>query len=149
MATLVRQVSTSHCVVAHISGPIQQFYLVSLYFQFSKLIAHYAQQLTAALECVRFDRVIIGADVNRVSPIWSEKTTTSDSNGHCFKDVIQAANLVPLNKPGNLCTHISDNKDIDITLVSPKLFDKVINWRVMEDWTLSYHRKIVFEIGKE
>ncbi|CAB0034334.1 unnamed protein product [Trichogramma brassicae] len=148
-ATLVRQVSTSHCVVAHISGPTQQFYLVSLYCQFSKPIVHYAQQLTAALECVGSDRVIIGADVNGVSPIWSERATTSDSNGLCFEDVIQATNLVPLNRPGNLCTHISENRDIDITLASFRLFDKVTSWRVMEDWTLSDHRTIVFEIVKE
>lgn len=68
-ATLLRNISSSHCVCAHVSGPTGGFYVISLYCQFSEPIDKYMQQLGYALQTINSPNVIIGTDVNGVSPL--------------------------------------------------------------------------------
>lgn len=151
-ATVLTDISTAHCVCAHITGPTNSFYVVSLYCQFSDPIGPYLDQLRVVLRTIGRTNILIGANVNAVSPVWSPiRTETTDRRGTEVETLIAEYDLVVLNKPGNACTFRRGTRDIDITLASPALSNHVISWKVCgedyEHWVESDHRPIMMELG--
>lgn len=66
-ATLLSDVTTSHCVCAHISGPTGCYYVISAYSQYSFPVEVVLQQMHRVLEKIGNSRVITGMDANAVS----------------------------------------------------------------------------------
>lgn len=150
-AVLLKDVSTSHCVCAHITGPTGSFYAISLYCQFSMDTEIFVEQLDGALQVVGNRPVIIGMDANAVSPMWSWRTTlTPDNSAQELENLILRRLLIPANSPNQPCTYIRGNRDIDVTLTDPRTASNISGWKVKEDWVSSDHRPIVIEFqGKE
>ena len=155
-ATVLRHVSTSHCVCVNISGPTENLYVVSLYCQLSHDIQRYTQQLETALEVTGNRRTVIGCDANATSPLWdfteeqgtdSETRRQSRQKGQVLEDLMAARGLLALNVPGQLSTSVRGIRSIDVTLVTEDMSAKFGEWKVRDGWTSSDHRVITYLYG--
>lgn len=127
-ATLIGDISTSHCVCAHIEGPTGDFYVISAYLQYSLPAGLILQQIHAALKKIGNRKVIIGMDANGVSPSWSfHADVETDERGAMVEDFLAQWNLLPLNRPYNLCTFRTGSRDIDLTVSDIAMALKVKN----------------------
>lgn len=146
---VLREVSTSHCVCAHVTGPLGSLYVISSYFQFSgEGMVHVNEIRTALRACGRGKRIIIGADVNGTSPTWNWRNGGVDERGREVEDLMAEENLMVANRPGQPCTYTRGNRDIDVTLASEQLQPDVVDWSVRDGWTSSDHRVISVTIGE-
>lgn len=149
---LIKNVSTAHCVCVHITGPAGSFYVISLYCQYSQDIETFLQQLDKVLDIIGTNRVIIGADMNAVSPLWCWRLDETsmrqvDNRSSSVEDLITRRNLIVANRPHELCTYTRGNKDIDVTLTDDRTAIDITNWKVIDDWISSDHRPILVTIN--
>ncbi|KAL7294950.1 hypothetical protein TKK_0011661 [Trichogramma kaykai] len=149
--TMVTQVCTAHCVCVHILGPTGEFYVVSLYCQLSRDISGFVTQLDNVLAVTRGKNTIIGMDSNSVSALWSfgqvaTARSLSRNNGLVLEDLVAKHGLMALNVPGQPCTSVNGVHDIDVTLVTGDLREKLRNWKVWDGRILSDHRPITFSL---
>lgn len=142
-ATLIADVSTAHCVCAHIQGKDVEIYAVSLYCQFKDPVDIYMMQLQRVMNVVDVRRVLIGADVNAVSPLWTWRAEEADGTGQKVEQFMMQFRLKALNRPGELCTYIKGNRDIDITMVDERSLLQIRDWTVKEEMISSDHRVII------
>lgn len=147
-ATILRDVSTSHCVCAYVSGPFGGFYVISAYLQYSLPVETVLQQVHRALSRVGNSRVIVGMDANAVSPLWSwREGILGDQRGDAVEGLLSQWNLVSLNREGELCTYRTGERDIDVTVTNHWLAGKLISWKVLDDVPSTDHRPIMFSFG--
>ena len=132
-ATLLTQLSCSHCVCAHITGPVKDFYLVSQYYQYSHDVQVHLVKTERILRSIKSKRILIGGDFNGVSPLWSDKVTAPDEVGAKIEDLIAQHNLIALNEAGQPSTFEKGRRDIDITFVRPEFLKTIATWTVQED----------------
>lgn len=149
-AVLLQNVSTSHCVCAHITGPTGAFYAISLYCQFSMRTDDFMNQLDNALHVVGNNPVLIGMDANAVSPMWCWRTELStDDRAEPIEELMTRRNLIAINRPHQPCTFTRGSRDIDVTLADDRTAIKVSNWEVKADWISSDHRPIIITLNDE
>lgn len=147
-ATILSDVSTSHCVCAYISGPSGGFYVISAYLQYSLPVEVVLQQVHNALRKVGNARVVIGMDANAISTLWTWRVSDiEDERGEAVENLIAQWNLTPLNREGELCTFKTGNRDIDLTLADYGTASKTIAWKVLDQVPSTDHRPIIFTIG--
>lgn len=148
VATLLKDVSTSHCVCVHISGPSGGFYVISAYLQYSLPVEEVLQQVHVALRKIGNSRVVLGMDVNAVSSLWSSRAADlEDDRGSAVENLISQWNLIQLNREGELCTYKTGNRDIDITLSDFTMAGKVVKWKVLDQMPSTDHRPILVTFG--
>lgn len=88
---------------------------------------------------------IIGGDFNSKSTLWGSPTT--DKRGQALTEWMAASSLVSVNSNRTPTFVRNDSEShIDITLCSDKIANKIKNWKVMLEESLSLHRYISFEI---
>lgn len=88
------------------------------------------------------EEIVVAGDFNSKSPEWGE--TRADKSTVC--EFIARNDLVVLNR-GCTPTFVRGNSSsiIDLTIGTTSFARKVVDWKVMEDETLSDHRYIVFK----
>lgn len=106
-------------------------------------------QLSKILQRIDSTNIIIGADVNGVSPMWTTRTITCDDRGKELEELIAETAITPVNKAGQACTYNRGNRDIDVTLTGESLLNKVKQWTVQEGWTTSDHNVIVIDLEND
>ena len=145
--------SGTHVTCAQITGKFGSLYLVSQYFQYSDDLETGLQELGRILDELRGQRVVVGADVNAVSPLWDFRTgggsRRAARRGDRMEAFIASRGLVVVNRPGNLTTYSSSagQSNIDVTLATPSAHAMIRAWRVRDDWTTSDHRAIEVKLG--
>ena len=145
--------SGTHVTCVQITGGFGSLYLVSQYFQYSDDLETGLQELGRILDELRGQRVVVGADVNAVSPLWdfraSKGSRRATRRGDRIEEFIASRGLVVINRPGNLETFSSSmgQSNIDVTLATPNACAMVRTWRVRDGWVTSDHRAIEVKLG--
>lgn len=119
-------------------GPVN---FVSAYFQFAHPIEPYLDQLQVIIDELRGQMVLIGADANAHSRLWY--SGAADERGDLMHNLIERNDLIIVNKEHQPATHKSGTS-INLTLSSRNLADRILDWRVREDASLSDHWLITF-----
>lgn len=94
--------------------------------------------------------IVIGCDANAHHTCWG----SSDINkrGEYLLDYLNSVNLVVVNV-GNKPTYRHEGRDvesvIDLTITTPLLSSRIVNWHVSDEVSLSDHRHICFEVQSE
>lgn len=90
-------------------------------------------------------QLIIGCDANSHHTIWGSSDV--NSNGENLLEFINSSRLTVLNK-GNTPTFANNIREevIDVTLCTELLSEKIVNWHVSDEPSLSDHKQIRFEV---
>lgn len=118
--TILRHLSTQHCVCAHIVSAYGSFYLVSLYCPPADDIQLSLTLLRRIYRVLGPAPIIIGADVNAKSPLWFAHQP--DQRGRLIEDFLVETGWLVRNEPGNPYTFstVNGRSNIDITITSPR-----------------------------
>jgi hypothetical protein len=92
--------------------------------------------------------LIIGSDTNGHHQMWG--STNNNKRGNNLAEYILTVNLQSINT-GNNPTFISANGQtiIDVTFASTNIVNKIKNWHVSDDVTLSDHKYIKYTVTSE
>ncbi|XP_062710252.1 uncharacterized protein LOC134288683 [Aedes albopictus] len=87
---------------------------------------------------------IIGCDANAHHTVWASKDI--NSRGECLLEYI-TDNEIDICNRGDVPTFINAIREevLDLTLCSPTISDKIKNWHVSDEISLSDHKQILFE----
>lgn len=145
--TQLEQFRTEYIVCAHLSSPEHDFYIVSVYCQFSLEVEDYLLQLDDIIEKLGRKKIIIAGDFNAKSRVWFNDET--DFKGEKVEEFLIENNLHILNRSNNPPTFwtINGQSNIDLTLVTNDMKELMENWRVEEDWANSDHNCICFQLN--
>lgn len=145
--TIIRHLSSVHCVCAHIVSSQGSFYLVSLYCPPAADIADSIAILRGIHTVLGPVPIIVGADVNATSPLWFSRHP--DQRGRFLEDFLAESGWHVRNEPGNPPTFstVNGSSNIDVTLTSPQAWHLLRTWRVGTGLTQSDHRVIHFTLG--
>lgn len=90
--------------------------------------------------------LIIGCDTNGHHQMWGSKN--NNKRGRNLAEYITTADLITVNE-GQTPTFQSANGEtiIDVTIASKNIENKISNWQVLGEESLSDHRYITFEIS--
>lgn len=118
------------------------------YFQYRKPTADFTTYLEEKSELL-CDRLIMGLDVNAFSSRWHHPTT--NQKGRQVEDMIDRLQLHIANRPGKSWTFSGPRgrSNIDVTLSSNSLANKVRSWTVLDGATSSDHALISFAIEND
>uniref|UniRef100_A0A6V7LXU7 Endonuclease/exonuclease/phosphatase domain-containing protein n=1 Tax=Bracon brevicornis TaxID=1563983 RepID=A0A6V7LXU7_9HYME len=92
--------------------------------------------------------LVIGSDANAHHTIWGSSNT--NKRGMAVLNFVTANNLEILNMGSRPTFVTSRSQDvIDVTLSEISLASLIVNWRLDEEYSLSDHRRILFELHLE
>ncbi|KAI4470019.1 reverse transcriptase [Holotrichia oblita] len=92
--------------------------------------------------------ILVGGDFNAKSYLWG--SAVEDKRGKLLAEWMAEDHLIVHNR-GDVATFVRGNSRsyIDLTFSTRKIAGSVINWRVIEDESLSFHRHITYEYREE
>jgi hypothetical protein len=92
--------------------------------------------------------LIVGCDTNGHHQMWGSKS--NNTRGNNLANYILSENLQSVNE-GNTPTFVSANGEtiIDVTFTTADIANKISNWHVSDEETLSDHRYIRFNLTSE
>jgi len=143
--------NSSHVVAVQITAKAHEFYLVSVYFQFSHSVEPYLTILDDCIAKIRNNNakneIIICADVNAQSATWFSRLT--DDRGEKVEDFIIENNLIVLNQPSRHTTYASHSgtSNIDVTLTTPGIAGHIRDWHIEPEAAISDHNAILMKIS--
>lgn len=90
--------------------------------------------------------LILGSDTNSHHTLWGSSDT--NQRGEELVEFLAASSLEILNK-GNEPTFVTSNRSevLDVTFVSRDFLERIIDWHVSREETLSDHKEINFKIS--
>lgn len=139
------QYCDKHCVCAEVRSQVGKFYIVSTYFQYSDPIDIHISKLDRIVRKLRGNQIIITGDFNARSTVWHDRIT--DDNGKEVEDFVVRNNLYIINEENNPATYSHNGEsNIDLTIATRGIMNKIRNWRVNTELSTSDHRTITFEI---
>lgn len=142
----LEQYSNTHCICVEASTSTDSLYIISAYFQHCDSIKPYLDHLDKVIRALKGNRIVLGIDANANSTLWYSKDT--DQRGEALEEFIAQHGLYIVNELSE--THTFDNihgqANIDVTLASNPVINKVKNWRVLPNQTLSDHNLIRYDI---
>ncbi|CAK9813135.1 Retrovirus-related Pol polyprotein from type-1 retrotransposable element R1 (Fragment) [Anthophora plagiata] len=131
------------------SSQNNRIFFVNAYLQHCESIEPYLHHIDKILNTLRGNNIVLCMDTNANCALWYSKCT--DSRGEELEDLIAQHNLHVMNTQSDTFTfdntHGQDN--IDVTLVSNSLRNKIKNWKVLPNQTSSDHNVVTFEINQE
>uniref|UniRef100_A0ABD2XQQ1 Reverse transcriptase domain-containing protein n=1 Tax=Trichogramma kaykai TaxID=54128 RepID=A0ABD2XQQ1_9HYME len=148
-AVKLSNLSNSHVVAVHVSGPYGDFCAVSMYCQFSLPIQPFMRDLEEICRKVGERKLIVASDLNAISPLWNHTSNLTDERGRAVEDLIAIHQLTFANKAGELPTFRRGQKSIDATLMSLDWSSRVSKWEVLDGCVSSDHRAILITIQAE
>ena len=92
--------------------------------------------------------LVIGADVNARSPLWSE-VNNADKRGRDMEQFLVRNNLVVINNPSVATYRRTGSTSPDITVLGSRLLSKLCDWNVLDYPSLSDHSYITFSLDFE
>lgn len=138
---------SEHILCFQVTTQSLEFYIINVYFQFSKPIRPILDQVDDLLLRLGGKRILILADSNAWSESWFSHET--NERGRIMEDFILANDLIIINEPNNTSTCVTPNgeSNIDITLSSSNFAAELSDWRVSSECTTSDHNLIMFKIS--
>ncbi|KAL0271774.1 UNVERIFIED_CONTAM: hypothetical protein PYX00_008768 [Menopon gallinae] len=135
------------CIVAHISGRGRKFVLINAYLAPSEDIEPKLADLGEVLGRCRPADVVLCMDANARSDAWHSRIR--NARGRALEAFLDTHSMTIINvDTGDMTTFAGESGcsgNIDITAASGLIFPKIANWR-LEDWYVSDHKAILFEI---
>ena len=108
------------------------------------------ENMTRVIQYAKNKRIplIIGCDTNGHHYMWGSKKP--NKRGRSLAEYITSENLKVANE-GNTPTFSSANGEtiIDVTITTSNIIDKIKDWQVLEEESLSDHRYITFQVTSE
>lgn len=144
---LVYQLNDENMVCLEINWRKLKWILINAYFQFSGSIDIYLNKLDNILRAYSGQNIIIAADFNAKSVLWYGPVT--DEKGEKLEDPIFSFQLMILNRPGfppTFCNRAGAKGYTDITLASPGIAQRVLEWRVEDSLTMTDHDAILYSL---
>lgn len=141
--TVVQQYTDEHCVCVKIISGGCGLILVNQYFQFADPLEQHLDKTREILRKYGDRSVLIMADVNAKSALWHSET--SDDRGRVVKLLVAEADLEVLNRPTPIPMYrgrAGANSNIDVTMITSELVEKVTDWTVEDGLTSSDHNLI-------
>ena len=148
-ASVISQASNPYCITCNItSSSGNNIFISSIYSPPSDLSP------LSRLKCIfenlsssDLSKLIICADLNAHSDLWSNASKT-DLKGEEVEGALFQNNMLVVNNPDSPPTFESSRGRswIDLTICGHQVFDKLTNWKVNEEETLSLHKMIEFDI---
>ena len=87
---------------------------------------------------------IIGCDANAHHTVWGSKGV--NGRGECLLEFLSSNNIDICNKSNKpTFTNAIRGEVLDLTLCSPAISEKIANWHVSDETSLSDHKHILFE----
>ena len=146
--TTINQLSNPKVLCIEIKTQNLSFILVNMYFQYKEPIEPYITALENIISYYPNQNLLILEDSNSKSTLWNADET--DARGELLEELIFANNLIILNQPGNPPTFRNEtgaSSNIDVTLATTNLANRVKNWKVEDGLTTSDHNVITFNIS--
>jgi len=142
---------SSHIVALQVTTMTCEFYLVSVYFQFSHPVEPYLMLLEDCIRRIKLNnannQIIITADVNASSTSWFARTI--DERGDKSDEFITTNDLIILNQTSVHTTYASPSgtSNIDVTISTSRVAGRNRNWSILSELTISDHNAIIFKIA--
>lgn len=124
---------------------ITEVVIASAYFPGDALEVPPPEIVSFVNHCRKINKsFIIGCDANAHHTVWG--STDINSRGECLLDYLCSSNIDICNK-GNEPTFSNAIRQevLDLTLCNAAIYDKISNWHVSEETSLSDHKHIMFE----
>ena len=121
--------------------------MVNCYFKYADRIGIHLDNLDGILNRFRGEKILIAADANARSVLWFNDST--DDRGEELEALMLAHDLVLFNSPGEVSTYENTRghtSNIDVTLGSRSMEQRVRNWSVHGDMSISDHRSITYNM---
>lgn len=145
---LVEYDSPHCCVVEVRRGPGElRILLINVYCQPSISLTSILNNLEHILIMNRNKPILICTDANSKSPTWFSKKL--DDRGREFEEFALLHSLNIINMRSNKFTYEgpAGNSNIDLSLVSDNVVNRVVNWEIKEIVALSDHNPIIININ--
>jgi len=150
--TKLAQFCTSHTVAIESAG--FDIILVSQYYQYSDATVPCAGDLRRILAARGEREVVVGADCNGRSALWSSSEDPEPdhfkvSRGLILEDIIANYNLTVLNDSslGSTCyIRRGATSQVDITLSTDRISRKLTDWRLLQFATKSDHAVVMVDL---
>lgn len=145
----IPELCNTHFTCSEISTHNNSIYLVSAYLQHCERIETYLHHLDTILHTLKSQNIVICMDSNANSALWNSKST--DDRGEKLEELIAQHNLHVANVESEVYSfdNIHGQENIDVTLISNSLRNKIKNWKILPKQTSSDHNVIAFEIDYE
>ena len=147
-ASLLSKASNSHCATCVLNSSLGKILVSSLYSPPSDQSPDEKLNfLFENLDHREIQRLVLCGDLNAHSNVWSNSTST-DRKGEVVESIFLQFNMLVLNDPNSPPTFDSGRGRswIDVTVAGDRMADKISNWKVLEEETLSFHKLISFDI---
>lgn len=127
----------------------QEFSIFSCYSSGNRELSELEDMLDQMSAIIRRgnNKCIVAGDFNSKSPLWGMSKT--DARGAKMEEWVAQLDLLPLNegsKPTFQCENYGSV--LDLTLVNQEFKNRISDWMVLEDESLSDHNFILFTIAK-
>ena len=147
-ASLLSKASNSHCATCVLNSSLGKILVSSLYSPPpDQSPDEKLNFLFDNLDHREIQRLVLCGDLNAHSNVWSNSTST-DRKGEVVESIFLQYNMLVLNDPNSPPTFDSGRGRswIDVTAAGDHMADKISNWKVLEEETLSFHKLISFDI---
>lgn len=147
--TVVQQYLDAHCVCVEVIARGCRLVLLNQYYQFADPIQVHLNKTIRILRESEDRAVLFVADVNAKSALWHSDIT--DDRGREVELMVAEADLDIVNCPGNVPTYqgrAGASSNIDVTMVSAALTNRIRKWKVEDGLTSSDHNLIHMEVGE-
>ena len=143
----IQDCCNSTCIVLRLSLGSSTVIAVNSYFKFADRIGDHIDRLEQVITRFRGESVLIAADANARSLLWHNEVT--DAKGEELETFVLLHDIVIFNCPGEVSTFENSRghkSNIDVTLGSGSLEQRIVGWTVHNEWSLSDHRLITYEL---
>nr|XP_023025340.1 uncharacterized protein LOC111513372 [Leptinotarsa decemlineata] len=128
----------------------RSFALYNCYVSPNSTLRDFERIIDTIMNSIRTDKkaaVVVG-DLNAKSYLWGY--AVEDGRGEYIADWLNALDMA-FGNSGNSPTFVRGNSEsiMDITFATSTIFEKLVNWEVLQQESLSHHRYIYFEIEDE
>ncbi|CAK9820187.1 Putative 115 kDa protein in type-1 retrotransposable element R1DM [Anthophora quadrimaculata] len=131
---------------------IKGFVLISAYFSPNKTLRDFErfwEKLADKIRKVGNTRIILAGDLNAKHVIWTKKLGRQGNNkrGEIIAETLNTLNLTCCNKGMKAtCKKPMGESVVDITIATDGIVQKIKDWKVLDDETLSDHEYINYRI---
>lgn len=130
-----------HTVVLEMSEVRDCWYIVSMYYSFSRALDPFLDRIRKISNALQGKRVVYCLDTNAKSPTWSPIT---NDRGKDLEDLLLKLDLHGANRPGSLATFISHSGSTFINVTFTNRPGEILDWDVTVTDDDVYHRLITF-----
>ena len=118
----------------------------SMYFDREKPIEHDLVKMESALQYAKGTALLFATDSNARSTLLYDKLT--NSRGRILEEFLISKQLYIMNKDSNITTFSNSlgTSNIDMTIISTQLLNKVPGWTISEQESISDHNFIKYVI---